>query len=80
MTKAKKKPKLGRACIRGYVVDMNDLKMVELAIEALHDDVKEAVIRKPEELSEMTRVTRDPTALARDIPDFLKEDCDVEED
>jgi len=69
--------RLGRVKIpHNYVVDLDDEKMVEEAMNCLYEDLMNSV--KYNELYSWIRVEIDPTANIGDIPDFIK--CEDEED
>jgi len=70
--------KLGRVVIDlGYVVDIENPDMVERAKDAIFEDMMNAV--KYDEVYNNIDIVDDPEANECDIPDFLK-DLDEEED
>jgi len=65
----------------GYSVDLDDAKMVEHAKGAIVDDVIAAVFQQnEEELLAGIEVTEDTSLNPDDIPDFLKEAGEAEDE
>lgn len=63
----------------GYVVDINDPDMIEHARNAFYEDLMYMV--KHNELAEVIEVGEpDPTLKESDIPSFLYDEKDVEEE
>ena len=65
--------RLGRVTIDlGYVVDMDNLEMVEHAKRCIYDDVMTADVNQ--ELQQWITVLPDKKATKGEIPEFLLED------
>lgn len=62
--------KLGRVYFNlSYVVDMNNLEMVENAREAIYEDIMSAI--KYGEVNSYIAMKSDKKARVKDIPEFL---------
>ena len=70
--------KLGRITVPGYVVDLDDQNMIDEAKDCLAEDICNAV--KYNELHSYLKVIEAPEASENDIPDFLTEEDENEED
>lgn len=74
---AKKKVRLGRVAIDiSYVVDLDNRAMVNAAVEALFEDIMNAV--KYDEVASYIKVNKDPKARRSHIPSFLAGGGDVQ--
>ena len=69
MKTRKKRLKLGRVVLYGYVVNLNDKRMVKDAKDCLVEDILNAV--KREEIEAFIEAVEDPSVKEEDIPDFL---------
>ncbi|MCK4260342.1 MAG: hypothetical protein KAX49_15300 [Halanaerobiales bacterium] len=71
MTKQNKK-RLGRVYVNlGYTVDLDNDNMIDEAIECIHEDINNSL--KHAELDAYIKIDLDPSAKEEDIPEFLLE-------
>jgi hypothetical protein len=71
--------RLGKVHIsHSYVVDLDNKDMVEHAMDSLHEDLMNSY--KREKLYTLIKAVEAPEANESEIPDFLTEDAQVDDD
>ena len=68
----------GRIIVYSYVVDLDNEEMVERAKTCAYEDIMNAV--KYNEVGNLLSVVEDSTLNEEDIPEFLKDEEDFDED
>lgn len=77
MTAKKKKKRIGKiTCAIEYVVDIDDLEMVEQAKDCFYEDLYQAIVNNDRsEVLAMLEVKQDRKLQEKDIEQFLRDDA-----